>query len=221
MPTEKHIEVRRTARYYTIGEVGPQTRHVWFVCHGYGQPAGEFINEFESLADSSRVIVAPEALSRYYVTSGGGFHGADTKVGASWMTREDRDAEISDYVAYLDDVHDEVLRDVDRSAVSVTVLGFSQGGATANRWVTRGHVRADRLIMWGALLATDSDLNDAANFFRKVKLTIVYGSRDQFIKEGMIEDYKKLLSENNIPFDLLSFEGGHRMDRGILSQIGS
>jgi len=219
MSTEHHIQVRRTARYYTLGEPGNATRDVWFVCHGYGQLAADFIKEFEIIADPTRVIVAPEALSRYYLANEPGFHSSESRVVASWMTREDREAEIDDYVAYLDAVYDETISKVDRKNVSVTVLGFSQGGATANRWLTRGRSRADRLIMWGALIASDADLNQAATFFRDVKLTIVYGKKDQFANDKMIEDYQRVLVEKRIPFQLLTFGGGHRMDREILRSL--
>jgi predicted esterase len=219
MSTEHHIQVRRTARYYTLGEPGNATRDVWFVCHGYGQLAADFIKEFEIIADPTRVIVAPEALSRYYAANEPGFHSSESRVVASWMTREDREAEIDDYVAYLDAVYDETISKVDRKKVSVTVLGFSQGGATANRWLTHGRSRADRLIMWGALIASDADLNQAATFFRDVKLTIVYGKKDQFANEKMIEDYQRVLTEKRIPFELFTFSGGHRMDRETLRSL--
>jgi predicted esterase len=216
MATEHHIEVRRTARYYTIGDPGPDTRDVWFVCHGYGQLAGHFIREFESIADGSRLIVAPEALSRYYLSTAPAFHSASSTTGATWMTRDDRETDIADYVAYLDTLYDAVFTQVRREGATVTVVGFSQGGATANRWLTRGRARADRLIMWGALLASDADLNQAAIFFRDVRLTIVYGKKDQFANEGMIADYEKLLRERHIPYELVTFDGGHRMDRKTL-----
>lgn len=198
------------------GEPGPAVNDVWFICHGYGQLAGDFIREFGPIATRERLIVAPEALSRFYVTTAEGFHGTDTPVGATWMTREDRDEEIRDYVAYLDALYDEIFASMNRDRVRVTVLGFSQGGATANRWVTRGHARADRLIMWGCLLASDADLGHAATFFRDVELQIVYGTRDKFADTGMIADYEKLLAKNDIPYRLTTFDGGHRMDRETL-----
>ncbi|MEP6600703.1 MAG: esterase, partial [Nitrospirota bacterium] len=102
-----------------------------------------------------------------------------------------------------------------------TVVGFSQGGATANRWLTRGRARANRLVMWGALLASDADLNQAATFFRDVNLTIVYGKRDQFADEGMIAGYTKLMHEKNIPFEIVTFDGGHRMDRETLRALAT
>ncbi|HEY8164868.1 MAG TPA: hypothetical protein VIF83_04865 [Gemmatimonadaceae bacterium] len=221
MSSPHQINVGRTARYYTLGEPTSSVSDVWFVCHGYGQSAQEFIAQFEPIAAKSRLIVAPEALSRFYLTGTTGFHGPEARVVASWMTREDRENEIADYVAYLDDVYAKIFESVDRNSVRVTVLGFSQGGATANRWVTRGKSKADRLIMWGSLLATDSDLNQAAQFFRHVELTIVYGTRDQFGNREMIDKYEKLLKQHGIPYTLRNFEGGHRMDRETLASLAS
>jgi hypothetical protein len=104
MRREHHLPVSRTARYFTIGEPHASLRELWFVCHGYGQLAGRFVRHFESIDAPHRMIVAPEALSRFYVEVPGKTH-ADTHVGASWMTREDRLSDIEDYVEYLDALH--------------------------------------------------------------------------------------------------------------------
>ncbi|MDO8500799.1 MAG: hypothetical protein Q7S20_03060 [Gemmatimonadaceae bacterium] len=221
MAEERHIQVKRSARYWLLGDIGPGIEDVWFVCHGYGQLASDFVKEFECIADPRRLIVAPEALSRFYISSGPGFHAADAKIGATWMTREDREAEIADYIAYLDDLYAEIMGALQRDDIAVTVLGFSQGGATANRWLTRGTARAGRLLMWGCLLASDSDLFEAATFFRNVELSIVYGTRDQFADTGMIEGYEKLLEKHSVPYRLVTFEGGHRMDRDTLMRLAS
>src|SRR5688572_6736067 len=154
---EHHINVSKTARYYTLGTPSDQISDVWFVCHGYGQLASDFIKEFECIESPSRLIVAPEALSRFYLSDGTGFHGPDSKVGATWMTREDREAEIADYIAYMERLYDEIFRVVPRESAKVTVLGFSQGGATATRWLTRGRAKADRLQIWGSFLPADYD----------------------------------------------------------------
>ena len=219
MRNEHHISVARTARYYTLGTPSSQITDVWFVCHGYAQLALDFLKEFEVIEEPNRLIVAPEALSRFYVPAVTGFHGPEASIGATWMTREDRKVEIADYVAYLDHLYEEVFRQVPRDNVSVTVVGFSQGGATANRWLTHGKARADRLLMWGCLLASDSDLNQAATFFKDVELSIVYGKRDKFADTGMIADYEKQLQENSIPYKLTTFDGGHRMDRETLRRL--
>src|ERR1051325_10016453 len=52
-----------------------------------------------------RRLVAPEGLSRFYLSE----RATERRVGASWMTREDRLAEIADYLGYLDAVYDDVF----------------------------------------------------------------------------------------------------------------
>jgi predicted esterase len=219
MSEEHHIAVTKTARFFTLGTIGPEITDVWFTCHGYGQLASDFVKQFWCIEAPGRLIVVPEALSRFYLAQGIGFHAADARIGATWMTREDRETEITDYVNYLDTLYGEIFSKIDREKVRVTVLGFSQGGATANRWVTRGHARVDRLIMWGSLLASDADLNEAAEYFRKVKLTIVYGIRDQFADSATIANYEALLKEKAVPYNLVTFDGSHRMDRDVLKQL--
>src|SRR5712692_3984827 len=118
---EHRLAIARTARYYTLGALGPATRQVWFVCHGYGQLAGRFLRHFAPLDDGSRVIVAPEGLSRFYLTE----RAAERRVGASWMTREDRLAEIDDYVHYLDAVQTAVAASGHPAPAAVHALGFS------------------------------------------------------------------------------------------------
>jgi len=218
MSQERHITVPRSARYYTIGELSQTVTDVWFVIHGYGQLAGDFIKEFEAIGNPRRLIVAPEALSRYYISTAPEFHGPDAKIGATWMTRADRDTDIADYVRYLDLLYEEIMSAVGKKA-RVTVLGFSQGGATANRWLTRGKARARRLFMWGALIAADIDLKHAASFFRNLDLTLIYGTRDKFADEGMIAAYQRTLDSHSIPYKVVTFEGGHRMDRDTLKRL--
>lgn len=219
MPNEKHLAVTRTARYFTLGEKTADVTDVWFACHGYGQLASDFAKEFECIDAPGRLIVVPEALSRFYLPEGTGFHGPEAKIGATWMTREDRDSEIVDYVNYLDALYDETLRGLDREKVRVTALGFSQGGATASRWLAMGKSTVDRLVLWGSTLASDANLEDASALFHKIPLTIVYGTRDQFADEKMISGYEAKLKKYDIPFDFITFDGGHRMDRETLRHL--
>ena len=109
---ERHIRVARTARYYTLGSAGTHLREVWLVCHGYRQLARRFLSRFADLDDGTRLIVAPEGLSRFYLHDPASGHGKEVPIGATWMTREDRENEITDYVGFLDGVLDEVLYEV-------------------------------------------------------------------------------------------------------------
>ena len=78
-----HIPVKRQARYYTLGTLDTNTKHVYIVLHGYGQLASQIIHKFDDMADEV-FIIAPEGLSRFY------WDGMTGTVGASWMTKEDR-----------------------------------------------------------------------------------------------------------------------------------
>ena len=208
---EHHLSVSRTARYVTLGEPGPAVRETWFVLHGYGELAGAFLRQFESLDRSARLFVAPEGLSRFYLGRVAEPPAADRPVGASWMTREDRLAEIDDYVRYLD----AVCAQVSPAKKSVTALGFSQGTATVCRWAALGSSRIDRLILWGGEVPPDLDLKR----LRVPKLTLVYGTRDEFFTTKVVAANEARLRDQGVPYELISFEGGHAIDEETLRRL--
>jgi predicted esterase len=182
------------------------------VLHGHGQLARVFLGYFKDIASADRLIVAPEALNRYYLESGASGRTRDARIGATWMTREDRENEIADYVDWLDAVWKEVAA----AASAVTVLGFSQGVATACRWIAAGHSRADRLIAWAGQLPPDVE---ATSFKRLQSLVFVSGTTDEYaawIAEG---DHQQRLAAVGITPQIESFEGGHRLDRLTLMRL--
>jgi predicted esterase len=184
------------------------------VCHGYGQLAGHFIREFEPLDDGSRLIVAPEALSRFYLKGTGG------AIGASWMTKADRLQEIDDYTGYLDALYTHVFERVDRDGVRVVVLGFSQGGATAARWVSHGSGHADHLVLWAALVPDELQSREGFRRLRSLELTLVYGRSDADLKPFLVEQATHLAAHGITPHEL-RFDGGHRMDRETLTRVAT
>jgi predicted esterase len=214
---QHHLRVHRTARYFTLGN--PATaREVWFACHGYGQLAGAFIEDLTSIDDGSRYIVAPEALNRFYTDQSTGAHGAESKVGATWMTREDRLADIDDYVAYLDTLYLSIFDSVDRESVKVVALGFSQGAATVSRWAGMGAAAIDRAVFWGGTPAPDLE-PAALDRLRSTSITVVIGSHDEFASDKTIERESARLRSNDINYELIRFDGGHRLDDGALRRI--
>ena len=210
---EHHVDVRRTARYYTL-EPEREPREVWFVLHGYGQLAQYFIRHFDAIQNGQRLIVAPEALSRYYLPG-------HKRVGASWMTKEDRSAEVDDYLAYLDAVHDQIFERVNRRRVTVHVLGFSQGGATASRWTTLGRVDAGRLILWASNLAHDLDLGTHAEAIGRRALTLVVGTQDEYLTPARLAEQKARLAGHHIPYRLHTFAGTHQIDADALNVLAA
>lgn len=219
--TEHHLTVTRTARYYALGDPAATPTDIWIVCHGFGQLARSFIEPFRVIARPSRLVIAPEALNRYYLNREGGRAGANARVGGTWMTREDRLAEIDDYVRYLDALLREVGGDIPRS-VRVTALGFSQGAAVVARWLVHGEARLDRVILWCGLLPPEiHPEGKARSRLAHAGLHLVCGREDTMIDAGQLRAQVELLSRAEVPHRVIEFDGGHELDGATLVSLTS
>jgi len=212
---EHHFPITRTARYQQLGTVSAGTRRVWLVLHGYGQLAAYFVRHFAALHAADPVgtlILAPEGLSRFYLQGNGG------RVGASWMTSDDRLSEIADYLAYLNQLTNSVLAELPASA-DLFVLGFSQGAATASRWLAQATRRPARLILWAGAFPQDMDLAQTRALLDEVPVTVVVGDADEYISEAHVEQHLARLREVGYAPELLRFRGGHTLDAGVLARL--
>jgi len=218
-PHTHHLRVLRTARYYTLGGGENAPASVWIVLHGYGQLAGDFIRYFIDLSSESSLVVAPEALNRFYQVSIDKAPASERPVGATWMTREDRASEIADYVEYLDSLHDEVVTEALAAGAQVNVIGFSQGAATATRWITHGRAVVHRLILWGGLIPPDTDLSRGPAALRGIPLTLVLGERDHYVDATMFAAERARLDAAGIPYEAIQFAGGHAVSRTVFRQL--
>lgn len=223
MSTEHHLAVTRTARYYVVDGVdgGPDDaiRDLWIVCHGYGQLARTFVTPFEKLAAPWRRVVAPEALSRFYTDASRKPSDSEPRVGATWMTREDREREIDDQVSYLDALLDHVRPRPAGSGVRLRVLGFSQGVATVVRWLDRGRVRADEMILWAGSFPPDVDVTTFAARIGGAAVVFVVGARDELTPWAGADVALRRLIDAGVAARLVTFEGGHRLDDATLAAL--
>lgn len=210
---EHHLLTPRTARYLTMGPPAAEAAEVWFGLHGYGQLAPRFARRLALLDDGRRLIVVPEGLSRFYVD------GHSQAVGASWMTREDRGHEIDDYVRYLDAVAAAVLPRDDGPPVHL--LGFSQGSATACRWVERGTIRPRRLLLWGGEVPPDLDWARAEPRFRDVEVVLVAGDRDDFATAEALAAHSRTLAGHGVTHRMVRYPGGHSLDDAVLGGLAA
>jgi predicted esterase len=204
-----NLLVSKKARYFYIGDLQSVTTEIIYVLHGYGMQASEFIKEFEVLSQPGRLIIAPEGLSRFYRK---GFSG---DVVASWMTKDDRLDDIEDYVRYLNDLHLHILDAIRQPSCKVNILGFSQGVATASRWIANKTVKPLNFVAWCGDLAPD--IVDKASYFPVV--TFVYSSDDQFIPVSQSVERSKELSQNGFKVNEVFFEGQHVIDSQVLANV--
>ncbi|MEO8665204.1 MAG: hypothetical protein ABI462_06885 [Ignavibacteria bacterium] len=209
---EKKIQVNKTATYYTILPGSSEVKDVWIVIHGYAQLAKDFIHEFEFLSDSKTLIAAPEGLSKFYFRD---------KIGASWMTKEDRENEIGDYLNYLDKLFNELKSNFNFKIedVEVNLLGFSQGVHTAVRWFTHTDERIKRLILYSSDFPTDADFNKLKDKLVNSEMFFIYGTKDEIIGQKRLQETQQLLREHEINFTKMTFDAGHKIEKTVLRKI--
>lgn len=219
----QHLVVQRTARFYTVGAPNPLVRDVWIICHGFSQLAGTFAEPFRALADDRRLILAPEALSRFYLDSRAA-HTAASPVGATWMTREDREAEIADNTAYLDRLYEHAIEslarhDVARDRIRVHALGFSQGAVAVARWAARGAAVIDHLVIWGHDIPIDVNVRALGERLRDLTISFVAGERDRLVSPEVVERTRSVLEGSGVPFEIRTFDGGHVLSGPVLREM--
>jgi predicted esterase len=220
--TPHSIRVRRSARYYTLGPTHGFPRELWVVLHGYGQLAARFLAWFSPLDDGTRLVVAPEGLSRFYLDPIAERRGqASPRVGATWMTREDREHEIEDYIAYLEQLSNEVRRHLAGAGPRIVVLGFSQGTATMCRWLAASELRADQVVLWAGGVPPELDVAEWSAKLHGAALTLVAGEQDEMVPASAVVQEGERLSAAGVAFTLLRHHGGHRVDGDALLTLAA
>lgn len=203
------------ARYYKAGDLDAHTRQIWFVIHGYGQLAQYFLRKFNILQQHRICVIAPEGLSRFYLEDvSSRIQSGNNRVGATWMTRENRLMDIDNYIQYLTTLYHAETRD--HPSIPVTVLGFSQGAATASRWVTHGSIPFSRLILWAGIFPPDINFESGKALLKDKESFLVYGDQDPFLNDNRFAEMEMLSSKLGIHPTPVTFDGGHDLDEKTL-----
>jgi predicted esterase len=213
----RHLQVVRTARYFTLGPDPGEVDQLWIALHGYAMLAERFLRQLEPLGEwRASLIVAPEALSRFYLeTTRDGRH--SQAIGATWLTREDREADLADTLRYLDRLHAELAGSL-RSGATVGILGFSQGAAMAARWVAGGATLPDQLVLWGVDPPADA-MPGVAERMQGREVTLIAGDQDPLAPSGGIEVQARALAQKGVRARAERFDGGHALDPGALRRL--
>jgi predicted esterase len=214
MASEHHITVARTARYYTSGELNNNTKDIWIFIHGHRHLAGKFILSFSGLADDGSFLIAPEGLMRLYISGDYG------DVGASWMTKEDRESDINDYVDYLDKLFFEVIEpDAKKFNLKINALGFSQGSATLSRWLSLGKAKVDKAVFWTGSVALDVDYSKAENL-KQTEIHQVFASDDPYYDSNFSKQQVELFTKAGLKSNIYIFKGTHEVSSQLMKEAG-
>ena len=204
---ESKIVVDRTASYSIVLPEN-KIKRVVFVIHGYAQLAKDFIKEFDFLDDGETLIVAPEGLSRFY---------SRDKVGASWMTRINREDEIGDYTKYLDKLESSLTEHYDLSSADKKILGFSQGVHTAVRWFTESKYDHSQLILCSSDFPADVDFIKLNKRLNGNELIYIQGKEDAIVGIDTFRKSSSLLTSNDIAHKEILFDGKHVISKEAVS----
>ncbi len=186
-----HFEQKR--RFYQNEIVGK--KHILLALHGYGQLAQYFYRKFHSLENDFGLVI-PEGPHRFYL------EGSSGRVGASWMTKEWREQDIAENTSYLLQLTAEIRRSYPNA--KLTILGFSQGGATAARLYQAAPSFFSQLILWASVFPPDIAMEQ---FSKGNKMDFVIGSKDPYFDS---ESSAKVQNEYiELGFEIHSFEGAH------------
>ena len=209
--TKKNIITPKTARYFQLGEFNDSTRSVWIVLHGYAQLANYFLENFRILDTGENVIIAPEGLNRFY------WNGFSGKVVASWMTKEDRLDDITDTNNFLNAIHNQIQKEIKGKKIKLNVLGFSQGVATATRWLDQNKIKADNLILWCGTIP--DDLNAENKILSKQNLFYLAATNDEFFDEKRKKEIQESLIATAPHHEFILFEGKHEINKIELEKL--
>lgn len=187
-------------------------KEILIAFHGYGQLAEYFLKKFEPIFREDRLVVVPEATNYAYQQ---GFSG---RVGAIWMTSHERESAIENNNHYLNEILESVLIKYKQKPV-VKVIGFSQGAATASRWVSQLSFKVDTLVLWSGGFAHDLDVSRAAQNLKDTKVVVVLGDSDPMITSESIQKQNEFIA--SLPFEVerLEFKGGHDINLPLLKSI--
>lgn len=207
---QHYITIPYKARYFTHGTISNNTRNIWFICHGYGQLAEYFIKKFHVLNPEENFVIVPEGLHRFYL------NGHSGRVGASWMTKEDRLTDIENYIHYLDNIYNATIKN---TKAKIILLGFSQGAATASRWAAMGNSKIDKLILWAGVFPPDLPFEICLSKINNLEPLLVMGNNDEFISEDELNEKTRWLNEQKINYQILKFKGKHDIYGNVLLEI--
>lgn len=206
------IKYEHQAHFRLSHLVNRKEEEILVALHGYGQLSEYFLKKMQPIFREERLIVVPEATNYAYLQ---GFSG---RVGANWMTRHEREAAIKNNNQYLNAILESLLVKYSYQPV-LKVLGFSQGAATATRWVSQLDYPVSTLVLWSGGFAHDLEIEKAANKLNNSKCYLAIGKNDDMITPESLEKQEALISSLGITAQKVNYPGGHDLDINLLEQL--
>lgn len=176
--------------------------------HGYMESAAIQMERLLAIPGSRAwTLVAVQALNRFYA-------GRAQQVVAGWMTREDREAAITDNINYVDTALDSVPHD---ERTRIVYAGFSQGVAMAFRAAVRGRRPGAGVIAVGGDVPPEL-LADRSTAFPAMLLA--RGQRDGWYTQPKLDADVAALGDRGVSVRSLVYDGAHEWNDAVTAAAG-
>jgi len=208
---EKEVFYTTTNSYSTLNTLTNKTKNVWLVCHGLGYLSRYFLQYFDELNSDENYIIALQAQSKYYLGS------KYKHVGASWLTKENTLKEIENVMHYFDAV---IENEALSSDINLIVLGYSQGVSIATRYVAKRKLKCNQLVLLSGGIPKELVNQDFKFLEDNTKVSLIYGTQDEFITEEYMFGAKKHFYELfGKTATITIFEGKHEVKKELINKL--
>ena len=168
-----------------------------------------FIKYFKGLPSDENYIIAPQAQSKYYQSP------KFKHVGASWLTKENTLAETENVMTYFDAVFENESIPNDKTLI---IFGYSQGVSVAMRYLAKRKLQCSQLILHSGGIPKELTPNDFE--FLNAKVTLIYGTEDEFLnEERILYETKRAESLFGNNLNIMPFEGNHVVNVELIEKL--
>ena len=155
----------------------------------------------------------PQGLSKFYIER-------FQKVGASWMTKEDRETDLENQRMYFKEIFRHLFGDINLKDYKIHLFGFSQGGSTICRLAVYQKVAFDTLILWAGAFPSELAKGDFDFVKSNAQLKVVIGSEDEYYNPSKFQkEIERAEQATGLTHELIRFEGKHVVDREVLKSM--
>ena len=206
----QHTQIDFKAPYYTFGELNRETDTIWIACHGYGQLAEFFLKKFKIFEEQGHFGVILQGLHKFYFTP--------DRVGASWMTKHDREIDLENQFTYYRQVFDDVYGGLDLSKYKVNLLGFSQGVSAIARLLFNLKLPFDNLVLWAGGFPPELPGSDISFLKTDYQLIVALGKKINTTMRRITKSTQKYL-EKTFQREVVVkfFDGNHSLEPQLLN----
>lgn len=192
----QHIQTPVHGRYLTQVPHGNGPFPLLVGFHGYGEDAEANLAMMQRIPGIQRwLCCAVQALHPFYARDG--------KVGASWMTSQDREWRIRENVQYVNTVISELKRTYPLNEVLV-YFGFSQGTGMACRAALLGQYPPSGVILLGGDIPPEYD-----DLSRMARILLGRGNSDRLYPLKTWKQDVSRIEQADLEVSIATFRGGH------------